>query len=50
MFEPGSGYGDYGVRRNWEALHRVSIDRSPYNSGGWQDSLTIMEGIALTIK
>ena len=49
IIEPCSEYGDYPGHRNWEALHRVAINRSPCNSGDWQDSLTIMEGIALTI-
>ena len=43
------GYGGHEGLRNWEDMHKVYINRSPYGSDGWQDALSIMEGITMTI-
>ena len=46
--EPDSGYGRYKRIMDWEVLHRVTVQRSPYNNR-WQDALSIMECIIATI-
>ena len=44
-----SGYGGHEELKNWEDLHKVYVNRSPYGSDGYQDALAIMEGITITI-
>ena len=43
------GYGGHEGLTNWEDMHKVYINRSPYGSDGWQDALSMMEGITMTI-